>query len=46
MQEPVIVLCKERDTAWLIARLLRWRQVYSLCLPYDTSLETLLTYQT
>ncbi|MBE5793057.1 MAG: hypothetical protein E7323_00045 [Clostridiales bacterium] len=45
MQEPVIVLCKERDTAWLIARLLRWRQVYSLCLPYDTSLETLLTYQ-
>ena len=45
MQEPVIVLCKERDTAWLIARLLRWRQVYSLCLPYDTSLETLLSYQ-
>lgn len=45
MQEPVIVLCKERDTAWLIARLLRWRQVYSLCLPFDTSLETLLSHQ-
>ena len=45
MQEPIIVLCKERDTAWLIARLLRWRQVYSLCLPFDTSLETLLVHQ-
>ena len=45
MQEPVIVLCKERDTAWLIARLLRWRQVYSLCLPYNTPLETLLSHQ-
>ena len=45
MQEPVIVLCKERATAWLIARLLRWRQVYSLCLPFDTPLENLLRYQ-
>ena len=45
MQEPVIVLCKERATAWLIARLLRWRQVYSLCLPFDTSLETLMSHQ-
>ncbi len=45
MQEPVIVLCKERSTAWLIARLLRWRQVYSLSLPYDTPLESLLAHQ-
>ena len=45
MQEPVIVLCKERATSWLIARLLRWRQVYSLCLPFDTPLETLLRHQ-
>ncbi len=42
MQEPVIVLCKERSSAWLIARLLRWRQVYSLSLPFDTSLESLM----
>lgn len=45
MQEPVIVLCKERATAWLIARLLRWRQVYSLCLPFGTPLETIMSYQ-
>ena len=45
MQEPVIVLCKERAASWLIARLLRWRQVYSLCLPFDTPLETLLRHQ-
>lgn len=45
MREPVIVLCKDMTTAWLIARLLRWRQVYTLSLPYDTPLETLKDYQ-
>lgn len=44
MQEPIIVFCKERSNAWLICRLLRWRQVCSLCLPFDTPLEELLTY--
>lgn len=44
MQEPMIVFCKDRSTAWLICRLLRWRQVYSLSMPYDTSLEELLSY--
>ncbi len=45
MQEPMIVFCKDRSTAWLICRLLRWRQVYSLSLPYDTPLEELLSYE-
>ncbi len=44
MQEPVIVLCKDSATAWLIARLLRWRQVYSLSLPYSTPLEGVMEY--
>ncbi len=42
MQEPVVVFCKDRSTAWLICRLLRWRQVASLSMPYDTPLEKLL----
>lgn len=42
MQEPIVVLCKDRSMAWLICRLLRWRQVYSLSLPFDTPPETLL----
>ena len=44
MQEPVIVFCKDRSAAWLICRLLRWRQVYSLSLPFDTPLETLMAH--
>ena len=44
MQEPVIVFCKDRSAAWLICRLLRWRQVYTLSLPYDTPLESLAAY--
>ncbi|MBE5802105.1 MAG: hypothetical protein E7319_07440 [Clostridiales bacterium] len=44
MQKPVLILCKDTSMSWLIARLLRWRQVYSLALPFDTPLDALLSH--
>ncbi|MCI6376526.1 MAG: hypothetical protein MR842_02030 [Clostridiales bacterium] len=42
MQDHILVLCRNRSLAGLISRTLRYRQIYSLPLPFETPAEEVL----